>query len=400
MADIRSYIKEKEKKDQNLESYKEKIARHKAAHLFKIVLAIGLVVGIIFFFYIRYKNRIYTEYDIVTSVENISVGGSRDVRIGDAVLTYSKDGAHCTDIRGKSVWNQTFQIQDMRLAISGSTVAMGDYNGRSIYLANSKELIGEITTTMPIQELAVSEAGYVTAVLADSEITWVNRYNSSGELVNEGRTHADDSGYPMALSISPDGEMLCVAYLYLDAGILKTNIAFYNFGPVGSNVTDSIVSTWSYTDMLIPYVKFLDNDTAVAVGDNRLMIYSGAHVPGSPVEHMLDREVQSVICDDRYVGLVFFSDNAENRYQLDVYDTENLNARTKSFYFDIDYTDIFFGKGHIVVYNETECQVINLDGIEKYHGNFEKPVRLMLPVGAAYRYLLVTDDSMDTIQLK
>ena len=400
MADIRSYIKEKEKRERKQEDYKVKIVRHKLAFLRRILLAAAVLLAVVLFFYIQYKRRIYTDYDIVSSVAYESIGGTKDVRMGNVILTYSKDGAHCTDARGNVVWNQTFEIQDVRLAVSGNAVAIGDYNGRSIYLANSEKLLGTITTTMPIRDLAVSEAGYVAAVLTDSEITWVNRYNSSGEMLNEGRTHADDSGYPMALSLSPNGEMLCVAYLYLDAGVLKTKIGFYNFGPVGSNANDHLVSSWSYTDMLIPYVRFLDNDTVIAVGDSRLMIYSGSHIPGSPEEHIFDREIQSVCCDDRYAGVVFFSDNSESRYQINIYDTINLTAKPKILYFDMEYTDIFFDKGNIVIYNETECQIITMDGITKFHGSFTKPVKLMLSTGKAYKYLLVTDGSADTIQLK
>lgn len=72
----------------------------------------------------------------------------------------------------------------------------------------------------------------------------------------------------------------------------------------------------------------------------------------------------------------------------------------KDFYFDIDYTDIFFGKDDFVIYNETECQVMSMGGVEKFHGNFAETVRLMVPAGNAYRYLLVTDDAIETIQLK
>lgn len=400
MADIRSYIKEKEKREESQEGYKEKIERHRHAILRRVLLAAALVIGLCLFFYIQYKRHIYTDYDIVGSVGRENISGTTDVRLGNSVLTYSKDGAHCTDSKGNVVWNQTFEIQDVRLAISGNAVAIGDYNGRSIYLANSEKFLGEITTTMPIRDLTVAEDGYVTAVLTDSEVTWINTYNSSGELIHTGRTHMDDSGYPMALSLSPSGELLGVAYIYVDAGVLRTNIVFYNFGPVGDNVSDGLVSTWAYTDMLIPYVKFLDNDTAAAVGDNRLMIYSGSHKPSPQEEHLCDREVRSVFHNERYIGRVFFSDDSENRYQIEIYDTTVSNSEAINLYFDMDYTDMFFDKGNLVIYNETECQIITMEGIEKFHGTFVKPVRLMVPTGKAYKYMLVTDDSMDTIQLK
>ncbi len=43
---------------------------------------------------------------------------------------------------------------------------------------------------------------------------------------------------------------------------------------------------------------------------------------------------------------------------------------------------------------------MTLGGTEKFHGNFSKSVSLMLPASGAYRYILVTEDSIDTIQLK
>ena len=398
MADIRSYMKELEKRGEKREDYKEKIAKHKMGTFFKILFIVLLLAGAAVFFAIQYKNQIYTDYDIVASVDRESVGGATDMRLGSHILTFSKDGAHCRDAKGNVSWNQTFEIQDVRLAVNGNTVAMGDYNGREIYVANTEKQLGEISTTMPIRDLAVSETGTVTAVLADSDITWVNTYSGSGMI--EGRTHMDDSGYPMAVSLSPNGELLCVSYVYLDAGILKTNVAFYNFGVVGSNASDFLVSTWAYTDMLIPCVKFINNETAFAVGDGQLIVYSGSYVPNPQAGYLYDREVQSVFYDDRYIGLVFFSDNSENKYQLNVYDTTKADAQAKIFYFDMDYTDIFFERDTFVIYNETQCQVVTMGGTEKYRGNFSKPVRLMIPMEKAYRYILVTDDSIDTIQLK
>lgn len=398
MADIRSYMKEIEKRGEKREDYKEKIAKHKKISFLKVFLLVIALAGVAVFFAIKYKNQVYTDYDIIASVPREKVTGATDMRLGNSILTFSKDGAHCRDTRGNVNWNQTFEIQNVRLAVNGDTVAMGDYNGRAVYVANTERLLGEVNTTMPIRELAVSETGTVTAVLADSDVTWVNTYYNGG--VIEGRTHMDDSGYPMAISLSPNGELLCVAYVYLDAGILKTDVAFYNFGVVGSNASDFLVSTWAYTDMLIPCVKFINDDTAFAVGDGQLIIYSGGYVPNPQAGYLYDREVQSVFYNDRYVGLVFFSDHSENKYQLNVYDTAKTDSQAKIFYFDMEYTDIFFEKDTFVIYNETECQVMTMGGIEKYRGGFLKPVQLMIPTGKDYRYILITEDSMDTIQLK
>lgn len=408
MADIRSYMKEKEKrerrqeKQQKQQSYKEKIRKHKLAAVYRILLVLAALVALVALIIVQYKRHLYTDYDIVASVNRETVSGTRDMRLGSSVLTYSRDGAHCTDSKGVVNWNQTYGIQDVKLTVCGSTVAVGEYNGRSIYVANSEKLLGEITTTMPIRNLAVSVSGNVTAVLADTDVTWVNTYDCNGNLLYKGQTHMNNSGYPAAIALSPNGELLCVSYIYVDAGVVKTDVAFYNLGPVGANYSDYFVSVYTYRDMLVPYVQFINDETAFAVGDSRLMIYSGGHVPETKREDLYDEEVKSVFYNERYIGLVFASDDSEHLYKLVIYDTaaNAENVKVGKYYFDIEYTDIFFGKDNFVIYNESECLIKTMGGVEKYSGTFSKAVRLMLPAGNTYRYLLVTDSSIDTIQLK
>lgn len=397
MSNIRSYFKEKEKREQKLADYKEKIMKHKLTSVYRILLVVAGVAALIALIVIQYRRHVYTDYDVISSIARESAGGTTDIRLGNAILTYSRDGAHCTDVKGQTIWNQTYQIQDVRLAISGDIVAIADYNGRSIYVQNTQEQLGVITTTMPIQEVAVSASGNVTAVLADTDVVWINTYNPNGKRIYHGTASMDDSGYPTAISLSPSGELLCVAYLYLDADVLKTNLAFYNLKEVGENYNDFLVKSDSFTD-LVPYMQFMNDSTLFAVGDGCLRIYTGSHQPALAAGHMIDEEVQSVFYSEEYVGLMFRSENNEYLYRLDVYNT--AAKKVNSFYYNIEYTDLFFDKNNIVIYNETECVITTMDKIEKFNGSFLKPVRLMLSGSGAYKYILVTDTSIDTIQLK
>lgn len=398
MADIKNYLKEKEKREKNQITYQDKIRKYRLTNLYRILLiliALGAVAALIM---VQYKRHIYTGYDIVSSIPRETASEAVDVRLQNSVLTYSKDGAHCTDAKGEVKWNQTYEIQDIRVKTCQDVVAIGNYNGKEIYVQNTQKQLGTIQTTMPIRNLTVSAKGDVTAVLADTDVTWINTYNVNGEITYTGQTHMQNSGYPAAISLSPNGELLMISYVYVDAGILKTNIAFYNLGPVGNNYSDHFVSVYSYSDMLVPEVQFMNDSTAFAVGDSRLMIYAGSQKPIVAGEYLYSQEVQSVFFSDKYVGLVFISDKEEHRYRMDVY---NASAeKVGSYYFDIDYTDIFFGQDNFTVYNETECIIMNFEGIEKYNGYFSKAVNLMIPTGTAYKYLLVTDTSIDTIQLK
>lgn len=403
MADIKNFMKEREKREQKQSDYRQKIRKHKLASVYRLLLITVVAVALIVLIAVQYKRHIYTDYDTVSSYTRDAVTGTVDARLGNSILTYSKDGAHCTDAKGNVSWNQTYQIQDIKISICGSTVAIASYNGRNIYIQNAEKGLNEITTNLPIRDISVAEDGTVTAVLADTDVTWVNTYPASGDDVYTGRTRMDGSGYPTAVSLSPGGELLAAAYVYVDAGVLKTNVVFYNFGRVGENNSDFIVSTYSYTDMLVPYIRFMNDRTAFAVGDSRLMIYGGdGQKPTSVAEKLFDEEVRSVFYNDKYIGLVFLEDG-DRKYRMDVY-TANANNRGNyfqgSYFFDIDYTDIFFEQDNFVVYNETECVIMTMDGIEKFNGNFTKTVRLMLPTNNAYRYVIVSDTSIDTIQLK
>ena len=398
MADIKSFFKEKEQRRQDQDTYKDKIMQHKMANLYRVLIVMALIGCVAFFVFIQYKRHIYTTYDRIFTTERIKASDSKDLRLGNAVLTYSKDGAHCTDSKGNVTWNQTYEMQDIKVAQCQNVVAIANYNGRTIYVNSTTEQLGQIDTPMPIRIMSVSANGTVSAVLADTDTTWINTYDAKGELLYTGQTHMSNSGYPMAISLSPNGEMLGVSYIYVDAGVIKTNVAFYNFGPVGANQSDYVVSVYSYPDLLVPEICFMDNQTAFAVGDSRLMIYRGGQKPVLAGEFLYSEEVKSVFHSDKYVGLVFASDDMEHRYRLRVFDSSAREVG--SYYFDMDYTDVILNADNFVIYNDRECMITTYGGKEKYKGTFDKTVNQMIPVASSYRYVLVTDDSIDMIQLK
>ena len=361
MADIKNYLKEKEKRQKNQSDYQEKIRKHRLSTVYRVLLVLAALAAVGVLIMVQYKRHIYTSYDIVSTVTREVADGAMDIRLGKGILTYSKDGAHSTAINGDVSWNQTYEIQDLQVAVCGNVAAIGSYNGRDSYVQSLDKQLGTITTTMPIRDLAVSSEGDVTAVLADTDVTWINTYNTDGEIIYTGQTRMYNSGYPMSVSLSPNGELLAVSYVYIDAGMLKTNVAFYNFGPVGANQSDFIVSAYSYQDLLVPEIQFMNNSVAFAVGDSRLMIYSGGQKPVIAAEYLYDREIRSVYYNEEYVGLVFLSESAESQYRMDVYNTEA--KKVGSYYFDLDYTDIFFEQNQFVAYNETESTIITFEGV-------------------------------------
>lgn len=400
MTNVRDYFKNKVKRDEKVQriSYIEKIKSHKFMIFYRSMLIIALLAAAAAVMVIQWKNKIYTESVVVSSIAVAKPQNGNMVSFAGYILTYSKDGASCIDAKGNAVWNETFEMQNPMIDICQNVVAIGDYNGRNLYVMNTGGSLGQITTNKPIRNFCVAANGVVAVILDDASLTYIYLYNTQGEELVRIRTTMKDSGYPFRLAISPNGQLLCVSYLFVDSGELKSSVAFYNFGAVGQNNTDNYVSGYDYLDVIVGYTRFLDEKTLFAVSDDRIMFFEGTQKPVSIAECLLSEDVQRIYYGTEHVGLVFNGSESGSRYRLDVY--HKSGQLINSIDFDMEYTDIVFTSDQIIIYNESECQIYNMNGVEKYAGLFEKAVYTLIPTSSSYKYVVVTSDSIDTIELK
>lgn len=413
MADIRSYTREKEKrekqnkikqsrlrlvKSEDEDSFQDKIHRHRLSFFYRILLMVLVCGALVALVAVQYRNKTYTDYEVLSDPCIDIVAGNTSLQLGSNVLIYSKDGARCVDTAGNVLWNQTYEMQSPIVATCGSAVAIGDYNGRTIYIQNAEKQLGTVSTNLPIRNLCVAANGVAAAVLEDTTVTWIYVYDASGNELVKFRTSMKDTGYPVSVSLSPNALLCTVSYVYVDAGTLKSSVAFYNFDEYGKNQIDNLVGGYDYTDTLVPYVRFINNSSAFAVGDDSIMFYGGGQKPELLSRYFFETEIQGVYYSENYVGVTFCNTSGEKRYRLEIYNKSGERVRTQEF--DLDYTDILFDRDTYIIYNGEECMVMTMGGVEKYNGTFKKAVSLMVPGSTGYRYTLVTQDSLDTIQMK
>ncbi|WMC94199.1 DUF5711 family protein [Kineothrix sp. MB12-C1] len=401
MANVREYLRSKEKRKSGNRSinYKEKIRSHKLTIFYRSLLGLLLVGAIVATVFVSWKNRAYSE-SIMTNVVSVSkVEGASYLSLGTSILTYSKDGANCMDSKGNVLWNRTYEMQNPMVDINGSVVAIGDYNGRTIYVMNETGSMGEITTNMPIRNFCVAENGVVAAILDDADITRINLFDTEGNILVKAETTMDKSGYPIDISLSPNGELLAISYFYVDSGVMKSSVAFHNFGDVGQNQSsDRFVSGYDYQGTIIPFIKFINGNTVFAISDERIMFFTGNQKPVSAAENLLSEEAQGIFYNNQYIGLVFLDTEGESKYRLDVYNTEGKLAGTKKF--DIEYKDIIFNNDDIIIYSETEYSVSNIQGVERFRDQFDETVFLFSPTGKTNRFVVMTQDAMNIMEMK
>ncbi|MDR0220228.1 MAG: DUF5711 family protein, partial [Lachnospiraceae bacterium] len=320
-------------------NYKEQIRSRKLTRFYRIVLLLLLLGGVSLIFYIQWRDRIYSESILTASAEIHIVSGTSIRNLGGYILQYSKDGISLTNNRGQAVWNQTYEMQEPRIAICRNVVAVADYNGSTIYIMDTEQKLGEISTNLPIRAFDVAASGHVLTVLDDGNTTWINLYAADGTHISSNRTSMNDSGYPVSVTVSPNGKLVGVSFFYVADGASRTSIAFYNFGPVGQNA-NNYMSGYNYANIIAPYLKFMGDDAAFAVSDDRLMFFHGNEKPLSGPQILLEHKVKSIFSSEDYVGLVFHATDGEVMYRLDIYDKTGKFLLSKPF--DFEYTDVLF----------------------------------------------------------
>ncbi len=380
-------------------SYKEKIRSHKLAVTFRTLGIIAFSVLLILVIYVSWRDKEYTDAQITEGAAITNGTDSQVISLGGNIVQYSKDGVSCLNSSGQQMWNQTYEMQNPIAHTCGDVVAIGDYNGHNIYVNNISGAMGEVDTNLPIRDFCVSSQGVVAAVLDGTNVTWIYLYDAQGNTLANFKTTMKDSGYPVDVSISPNGELLCVSYLYPDEGALKTSVAFFNFGSVGQNSIDNYASGYDYPKVVVPYVQFMNSGSVFAVADDRIMFYQGSEKPVSQADILTgDEEIRSVYFNDSYMGVVFPNSTDEGAYRLEVYNDKGGDVLTT--YFDIDYTEIIFSGKQIIIYNDDECLIEDLSGHIKYRGSFTTPVRAMVPTNLPSRFTLVTSHNIQTMNLK
>ena len=396
MANMKEFVSKTETRN-NKTDFENKIKAYRRSRIVKgLTMTVFVAVVAVVVFYL-WDNSVYTSYTQISSFPRISSSTSTCRNHNGRVLTYSKDGISSMDSKGNIVWNETYQMQNPIVEVNENAVAVGDYNGHIIYVMNEKGKIGEIDTNLPIRDLCVSKTGIVAAVLEDSNLTRLNLYDSKGKELVKSECRMSQNGYPIAVALSDTGEVMEVSYLYVDSGTMKTSIAFYNFSDVGQNSVDRLVSGNEYADTVIPYIGFLGKDGAFAVGNNRISFYSGAEKPVSIAEKLLNEEIQAVYSGNEHVGLVYIDTTGAALYRIDLYDKKGELVLSRNI--DFDYQNVLLQKNSVVIYSNTECVMYNFSGKEKYRGTFGKSVSLLISSNKTNRFIMVSADSIDIIEL-
>ena len=317
---IRLNSGDNEQDDYSEDTYEKKISSHKRRMLALSISGIALVIIVVMVISYMIDAISYTGYSVNNTVSRDDSETTKYLEYRDGYLRYSNDGIAYHNSKGNSVWDKTFSMQKPQVKICEETVAVGDINGSSIYVFNASGMMGSIDTSLNITQIEVTRQGLVAAVLEDNEANYINLYDSQGQKIYSVKTSLAGDGYPLDISVSEDGTKLVASYLYVSGESMKTNVVFYNFSEVGQNETERIVGGFNhYGDTIVGDVFFMDDKTAVAVGENVISIYKIKEYPKLYKEITVDNEIERVVFSDEYIGVVQKNEDSGDIYKMVVY---------------------------------------------------------------------------------
>jgi hypothetical protein len=388
-----------QEQDDDDSTYRKKIAAHKRRMIGLGVSAVVLVVVIVMVISYMIDSISYADYSVNITVSRDDSETTKYTEYKDGYLRYSNDGIAYHNSKGNSVWDKTFSMQKPQVKVCGDTVAVGDINGSSIYVFNASGMLGSIDTSLNITQIEVTKQGLVAAVLEDNEANYINLYDTSGDKIYSVKTSLSGDGYPLDISVSEDGTKLVASFLYVSGESMKTNVVFYNFSEVGQNETERIVGGFNhYGDTIVGDVFFMDDKTAVAVGENVISIYKIKEYPKLYKEITVDNEIERVVFSDEYIGIVEKNEESGDMYKMVVYNA--TGGKECQISFSTQYDNIELDGRTIVMSNDSLFTIVNFKGKELAKIQTELPITSLLTLGKRGSYILVNSKYVQFIKLK
>lgn len=397
MPDIREYTKSK-KNDTDV-SFMKKLFVHRVTVFYRIIIIIIVLIALGVGAYIYFQNKVYTKYNVVSTAQRTDTATTTYYQYAEGILKCSNDGVSYTNYANKVLWNQTFEMVNPMVDICKEYVAIADKEGSKIFVFNTKGLQSQFNVTQPIEKLQVASQGVVYTMQNDGNSSLMKVYDKDGNEELVGGEHSmTTSGYPMDIATSDDGEKLAVSFLYVSSGIMKTNIAFFNFGSVGQNKEDNLVSGYPYDSSVFPSVQYVNDTTAVAFGDKKVVIYQGKQIPKVVKEIDVEDEIKSICYSSSYIGLVYENNDVGFKYRLEIYDLEG--KKVLNFKFDQDYNNIVLNDKEFIIVGDMEFNVYRTTGVQKFHYVAQNALLNVIPEASINKYVIIDSENTSVINLK
>lgn len=376
-------------------AYRARLFRYRQSRFYRIILYVCIAVAVAGLVFLYTQRRTYHDYKTLQTSEQEDIVSTKYVEMNGKILRYSPDGVSLVTKNMETVWGFTYSMQNPVADVRDDKAVIADRDGNLIEIYDKEGRTGTVTTSYTIVKARISSSGLVAAILDGGDATWINFYGPDGSLIAENQTKMDDPGYPLDVAISNDGLIMMVTYQFVDGGETTSYVAFYNFGDVGQNEDDRIVSGYTYEGTVVPMVQYLGGSESVALRDDGFTLYKGKQIPTENKTVKVEKEIVSTFFDNETIGFVFKNGGKDKLYTMKVYTTGGKLKFEKDF--NIPYTNIRMSDGNILMYNSSQMCVMSDSGVMKYAGTVDGTIHDFFKIGWN-KYLLVLETGISVIK--
>lgn len=352
-----------------------------------------LILAVVLVYALVKNNKVASSYEVVTSMSRSDDTSVYYCMMRKGMVKYSKDGVAMTNKSGTVLWNQTYEMASPTMTSAGDYVAVGDIGANTIYIFNEYGQLGRVSTDVPIQEIQISEQGVVAAVLSDTSSNYINLYDKQGNSLGSIKASLDNTGYPLAIALSPDASKLAVSYLIVKSGSMQSRIVAYDFSDVeGDHLLDT-----QELEGLYPKAAFLDSREVVLFGEKGFVLYQ-ADSKKIETQENFESEINSVFCTNQKLGFIFKNEDDNGKYRMEIYN--KAGKKSSTYYFDLDYSGMTADDDEVILYNDEEMLIYQMGGRVRFRGTFNTAVTGVMPSWEDGLYWLIDDQSLREIRIR
>ncbi len=370
-----------------------RLRREKAERVLVVIVLLALAVcGT----WLLMKNQTYGTVRKASGYTNDISDTNSYAKFADGIVRYNRDGVVFLNRRNEEQWIQPSQFQNPVIEVNDETFAVADRGGNSILVFTEDGLKGEIETTLPIERIAISSQGIVSAILQNENSPEIISYDATGNILVEQQASMGNTGYPVGLAMSDDGNILAVSYLYTKGTTVQSRLVYYNFGETGQAKADNRVTSDEYEDSVMAEIFFIGDDRSVAVGDDSFVIYKGSEAPVKETEVTLNQEIKSVFHSDRYIGFILLN-KEKSGYEMRLYNRSGKLVISREI--TGDYSNVRIDGDEVIMFDGSSCCIITATGIRKFQGDLKVDALEMFRAPGLNRYYVMSVNELRVIYL-
>ena len=381
-----------------------------------------------------FSKKLYKSYEVsAQSAKTLPEDAGFATDYGK-LLSYNSEGISIYNEKAEIEWNAALNMTNPKITVNSGYAVVADIGGRNILVVNHKSVpAAQVSLTMlnDILLTDISEQGEIAVLMQDEkgyDIQLINPFDKNNSLKAEIKTYSKDDGYALSLAMSKDGSKLVTEYVKTENNEIKSTLTFYNFDKVGENSNaDRIVGVFPFEDTIFPKLKFADNNTVCAYGDNKIVCFAAKKEPEILWEKKIAGKIERIAEDkngfailvdesgllqantggvasdsaieDDYIDSDYLTGEADSNGKIVLYSMHYSGGKAYSKEVDINPKGMSYNDGEIVLYSDTNCIIFDSNGNIKFKNKFNDGITSFTQAGGRTRYYAIVGKKLKVMRL-